>query len=160
MCRLPNAFVVKETNCSKNIILVTPPSTSINVQFFKPKVGNLNESQSSAEQPEICKTRRHKHEQTENKRKYKKPTNKFACSSLTRKAPVQDRLSLQYLHNVRPAYNSIDAFHTPRSAQVTHDAPPPHCQTLGPILCRRICRSQHQPSCSEPIPTYRMTHTS
>ena len=31
-----------------------------------------------------------------------KPTSNFACSSLTRKTPVQDRCSLLYLHNVRP----------------------------------------------------------
>ena len=111
-CRLPNAWVVKETN-----------------------------------------------EQTENKRKYKKKHQQIRVFLIDAENTYARQMISSIPSQCSSASNSRDAFHTLRSAQVTHDAPP-HCQTLGPILCRRIYRSQHQPSCSEPIPTYRMTHTS
>ena len=55
------------------------------------KLGMFRVTQSSADQSEICKTRRHKLEQTVNKQENKKPTNNFTSSSLTWKMPVQDR---------------------------------------------------------------------
>ena len=109
----------------------------------------LKELQSSADQPEICKTRRHKPEQTENKQDKQKPTNKFACSSLRWKTPVKKQMISLTPVQCSPASNARDVFH--QYAQITHDAPP-HCRdSWTKALCREICSSQHQPWCFEPL---------
>ena len=87
----------------------------------------LKELQLRADQQEICKSRRHKPEQTESEQEKQKLTNKFACSSLTWKTPVKKQMISLTPVQCSPASNARDVFH-PTMPHLTGE-------TLGQKLC-------------------------
>ena len=119
-------------------------------KFFESKLGMFRVTQSSADQPEICKTRHHKHEQTVNKQENKnQPTD--SCLPHSRRKGLNKTDGLLNTRAMFAASIPKDAFHILLSAQITHDAPPRCRDSSTSALCRDICRSQHQPWCLEPL---------
>ena len=75
--RLPKKRELSQKHTGKIHDIGGFSATFINAEFFTSKREKLKELQSNADQPEICKTRHHKPEQTENKQEKQKSTNKI-----------------------------------------------------------------------------------
>ena len=100
------------------------------------------------------------HQQTVNKQKVKHPTTNTCVLQQRARHPFSRQMISSTPLPCSPTstrdwyFNFLGPgppFHIPRPVQITHDVPPPCRGCWTKTLRREICRSRHQPSCSEPI---------